>query len=182
MDIINGIKKDDEKAWRRLYAIAGYKKVEKYILRNSGDNTDAMDAYHYALISFSENLKKETFKLTTTIESYIFSLAKYYWLKEIRRKGKTIEDNTVELLEDLKLTGNNLEDVNEWTEIEIKVRHLIEEMGDTCKKILFGYYLEGLDYEELAEKYGYTEKSVRNMKSRYIIQIRNHVQKIGIHG
>src|ERR1039457_6248008 len=74
------------KAFSALYD--HYPKVEKMIYRNGGTRDDAKDIYQEALIIFYNKATDVNFKLTSQLGTYLFSVCRFLWLDEIRKRGK----------------------------------------------------------------------------------------------
>ena len=67
-----------------------YKIVLKFILYNSGTSADAQDIYQETIIVLFESVKKPGFELKCQLQTYIFSIAKRLWLKELKKKRENI--------------------------------------------------------------------------------------------
>jgi len=132
-----------------------YNIVLKFILYNSGTSAAAQDIYQETIIVLYESVKKPGFELKCQLQTYIFSIAKRLWLKELKKNGKTFlfkeseENNLVDVSEDLK-------DFDEKeAEIE-KMNNSLIDLGEPCSELIKDFYINKLSMEEIAEKFGYT--------------------------
>jgi RNA polymerase sigma factor (sigma-70 family) len=132
-----------------------YNIVLKFILYNSGTSAAAQDVYQETIIVLFESVKKPGFELKCQLQTYIFSIAKRLWLKELKKNGKTFlfkeseENNLVDVSEDLK-------DFDEKeAEIE-KMNNSLIDLGEPCSELIKDFYINKLSMEEIAEKFGYT--------------------------
>ena len=132
-----------------------YNIVLKFILYNSGTNAAAQDIYQETIIVLFESVKKPGFELKCQLQTYIFSIAKRLWLKELKKNGKTFlfkeseENNLVDVSEDLK------EFDEKEAEIEKMNKSLID-LGEPCSELIKDFYINKLSMEQIAEKFGYT--------------------------
>jgi RNA polymerase sigma factor (sigma-70 family) len=132
-----------------------YNIVLKFILYNSGTSAAAQDVYQETIIVLFESVKKPGFELKCQLQTYIFSIAKRLWLKELKKNGKTFlfkeseENNLVDVSEDLK------EFDEKEAEIE-KMNNSLIDLGEPCSELIKDFYINKLSMEEIAEKFGYT--------------------------
>ena len=132
-----------------------YNVVLKFILYNSGTSAAAQDIYQETIIVLFESVKKPGFELKCQLQTYIFSIAKRLWLKELKKNGKTFlfkeseENNLVDVSEDLK------EFDEKEAEIE-KMNNSLIDLGEPCSELIKDFYINKLSMEEIAEKFGYT--------------------------
>ncbi len=132
-----------------------YNFVLKFILYNSGTSAAAQDVYQETIIVLFESVKKPGFELKCQLQTYIFSIAKRLWLKELKKNGKTFlfkeseENNLVDVSEDLK------EFDEKEAEIE-KMNNSLIDLGEPCSELIKDFYINKLSMEEIAEKFGYT--------------------------
>jgi len=132
-----------------------YNIVLKFILYNSGTSAAAQDVYQETIIVLYESVKKPGFELKCQLQTYIFSIAKRLWLKELKKNGKTFlfkeseENNLVDVSEDLK------EFDEKEAEIE-KMNNSLIDLGEPCSELIKDFYINKLSMEEIAEKFGYT--------------------------
>ena len=132
-----------------------YNIVLKFILYNSGTSAAAQDIYQETIIVLFESVKKPGFELKCQLQTYIFSIAKRLWLKELKKNGKTFlfkeseENNIVDVSEDLK------EFDEKEAEIE-KMNNSLIELGEPCSELIKDFYINKLSMEQIAEKFGYT--------------------------
>ena len=132
-----------------------YNIVLKFILYNSGTSAAAQDVYQETIIILFESVKKPGFELKCQLQTYIFSIAKRLWLKELKKNGKTFlfkeseENNLVDVSEDLK------EFDEKEAEIE-KMNNSLIDLGEPCSELIKDFYINKLSMEQIAEKFGYT--------------------------
>jgi RNA polymerase sigma factor (sigma-70 family) len=160
-DLVSPDTQDD--AIRYLYR-EHYSKVLVYIKQNGGSNEDAEDLFQDAVINFIRILKEGKFRGECSSGTFLYSLARHAWLNEFKRRnrarireekfGKGME--TIELDSSQKLVTN---------EVKMQLQQLLENLGETCKKILMAFYYEELSMRDILTRLNYeNEQVVRNKK------------------
>lgn len=141
--ILERISKGDEKALDYLYR-KYYKMMTNIILKNSGTEQEAKDIYQDALIVFWQKVISNKLVLSSKISTYLYSVCLNLWRKELERKSKLSneEKDAVEYLD------------QESKERSYIIRNCIEQLGDTCKKILMYYYFDDMSMQDIADKLG----------------------------
>ena len=87
---VDKLKRNDAEALRHLY-LTNYKGIETYILKNSGTRDDAKDIYQEAFIAVWRNVQLDKVSFdrdTDKLNGYLFRVAQYKWLDELRRRDK----------------------------------------------------------------------------------------------
>ena len=142
--IIEGIKKGDEKILDFLYK-KNYKMMVNLIVKNNGTEEEARDIYQEALIVLWQKANTTDFVLTSKISTYLYSVCMNLWRKELDRKGRLSYDS---------VEKGEIMDFDKQERIRI-VNKCIDELGETCKKILMYYYFDNLSMSDIAEKLGF---------------------------
>jgi len=151
--IIERIKLGDESALDYLYK-QHYKMMLRMVIRNNGTEQEALDIFQDALIVFWQKAINVEFELTSKISTYLFSVCKNLWRKELERKKK-FEDSEKEEHEYNQLESKEM----------IKIIHdCIDELGDSCKKVLSYHYFDGLSMDQIAIKMGLANSDTAKTK------------------
>jgi RNA polymerase sigma factor (sigma-70 family) len=155
--------------YKKYYSI-----VLKLVVANSGDAEAAQDIYQETIIVLYENVRRPGFELSCQLQTYIYSVAKRLWLKQLRRRG-----NTFLLREDMEgELADVTEDVNWHLQKEsdfAKVRKSLEELGEPCATLLKDFYVEKLSMDEIAEKFGYTNgDNAKNQKYKCLQRLKKY--------
>lgn len=154
LEFIEGLKQNNHAALRALYK-KYYNLVLKYVVSNSGSSEAAADIYQETLIVLYENAQKPTFELNCQLQTFIFSIAKRLWLKQLRNHGHTTrfkEDEEDDLVD---VTDELTDHLKKESDIE-KMNLCMEKLGEPCKTILKDFYIYKLSMDEISEKFGYT--------------------------
>ena len=87
-EIISGLRKRDNRVLQYIYKNS-FNPVKQLILNNAGSDSDAEDIFQEALIIVFKKLKeKPDFELTSTFNTYIYSISRLLWLKHLRQIRK----------------------------------------------------------------------------------------------
>ena len=152
-EVLARISKGDEEALDYLYN-KYYRMMTKIVLNNSGTEEEAKDIYQEALIVFWQKAVKGDLVLTSKISTFIYSICLNLWRKELDRKGKLSREEK---------DGVDTMDY-EAEERSVLIRECIEELGETCKKILTYYYFDGMNMVEIAEKLNFANTDTAKTK------------------
>lgn len=169
----DAIRQNDEKALKHLYQ-SNYSKVEKYVLDNSGTIEEAKDIFQEAFISLWRNIQLDRFQPQheTSLDAYLFRIAKNKWLDQLRSVRK---NNTVPLTENWE----QAEEMKELTDKEQQHLENIKEnfrlLGTVCRNLLERFYFYRQSMRTIAEKLNWTEATARNNKYRCLQQLRKLV-------
>jgi RNA polymerase sigma factor (sigma-70 family) len=146
-----------------------------YVMNNSGSRQDAEDVFQEVMVAFIDLVQKDKFRGESTVKTFLFSLNRFTWLNELKRRGRALareekyerEQDKVELD-----TGHLIAD----REGKAEVVRLVEELGETCRKILLLFYYENLSMKEILETMHYeNEQVVRNKKYKCLKQLEQMV-------
>ncbi len=154
LEFIEGLRNNQDVVLRALYK-KYYNLVLKYVVNNSGNSEAAADIYQETIIVLYENVQKPGFELNCQLQTFIFSIAKRLWLKQLRNNGHTLrlkedeEEEVVDVSEELS------DHLKKESDIE-KMNACMEELGEPCKTLLKDFYVYKLSMEEISEKFGYT--------------------------
>jgi RNA polymerase sigma factor (sigma-70 family) len=143
-EIFERIQKGDEKALEFLYK-KYYRMMTKLVITNSGTEEEARDIYQDALIVFWQKATSGNLVMTSKISTYIYSICQNLWRKELERK-KRLSNEEKDAFVTLDL---------DTAEREKIIASCIEQLGDTCKKVLMYYYFEEMSMQDIADKLGF---------------------------
>ncbi|TAE13368.1 MAG: sigma-70 family RNA polymerase sigma factor [Bacteroidetes bacterium] len=151
--IIEKIRKGDESALDYLYR-KNYKMMTRIVTNNNGTEDEAKDIFQDAIIVFWQKVRTDEFVLTSKISTFIYSVCQNLWRKELERKSR--------------LT-NEVADSKEYSDFDRQEREkilhsCINELGETCRKVLMYYYFDNLSMQEIAEKMGFANADTAKTK------------------
>jgi RNA polymerase sigma factor (sigma-70 family) len=142
-EIFERICKGDERALEFLYK-KYYRMMTKMVITNSGTEEEARDIYQEALVVFWQKAVSGKLVLTSKMSTFIYSICQNLWRKELDRKKRLSNEE-----KDQPVTIDT-----ESEERNKIIARCIDQLGDTCKKVLMYYYFEEMSMQEIADKLG----------------------------
>jgi RNA polymerase sigma factor (sigma-70 family) len=152
-EIFERIQGGDEKALEFLYK-KYYRMMTKLVITNSGTEDEARDIYQDALVVFWQKATSGNLVLTSKISTYIYSICQNLWRKELDRKKRLSNEE-----KDVAVTPDT-----DSAEREKIIAQCIEQLGDTCKKVLTYYYFEEMSMQDIADKLGFANTDTAKTK------------------
>ncbi len=153
--------------------------VKKFILKNNGTRQEAEDIFQEGLVIFCNKATKNNFALTCSINTYIYSICKLLWLNELKKKNKSIKNNSIELTDKYLIDEINT-DIEEDKPI-LKAQQAVMQLGQKCREILELFYFKKLSMKEIALKVGFaSEKGAKNQKYRCIEKAKENLKNVSL--
>ncbi len=150
---------------------AYYDMLKIYICQNSGSDEDAQDIFQEVLMAFIDLVQKNKFRGESTIKTFLYTLNRNIWLNELKKRGRAEKRNNIFELEK-DLTIPSVTHVIAQHESRKEILNIVEELGETCKKILLAFYYENLSMKEMLIDLDYeSEQALRNKKSKCMKQL-----------
>lgn len=136
--------------------------IHNYVLVNSGNESDACDMQQEAMIVFYENVRDNKFKGESSITTYLFSIAKFKWLNELK-KNRSASERHLKVIKEEK--EPDALDIIMKKEDEKLILDLISKLGKTCKNLLIQSFYFNSNIKEIVQKLGFSNEQVaRNKK------------------
>lgn len=140
------------KALYRYYPV-----VRQMILKNNGSRQDAEDIYQESLIILFRKSKEESFRLTSSLSTFLFSISRFQWMNELRKRKKEAKEK----LEDFSEEDANFFSVCVEDETKFKkAEQALMKLGEKCRELLRLFYFEKLDFATIAGKIGLNNQKV----------------------
>ena len=162
LDLLNGILRNDTIVLQYIYKNF-YSKINFFIKKNNGDDDDANDIFQEAIIIIYRKLKANDLVLDCSFETYIYSICRFLWLKQLEKRKlekEKIKDNH-EYNDDLYDDGlEKVADLNE--RYKLYQKHFTN-LGRDCQKIL-QLYFDKVPLKNIAQIMGF--KSEKYAKKR----------------
>ena len=152
-ELFERIKGGDEKALEFLYK-KYYRMMTKLVISNSGSEDEAKDIFQDALVVFWQKARSGKLVMTAKISTYIYSVCQNLWRKELDRKKRlSNEERDIAVRMDF-----------ESPEREKIIAACLDQIGETCKKVLTYYYFEEMSMQEIADKLGFANTDTAKTK------------------
>lgn len=150
----------------RLY----FPTIEKYISLNSGSKEDAEDIFQEAVLIFLSRVSNDGFLLTASIKTYIFSVCRNLWLKQLRQKSRHIIDDLDFQEPDFLTHSDEVEQSEQhWNSLPVVLRRI----SAHCSGLLKQLFLT----RKIPPQYK-NEHTLHNQKYKCLQQARKVVAKL----
>src|SRR6478736_9565003 len=152
-EIFERICKGDEKSLEVLYK-KYYRMMTKMVITNSGTEEEARDVYQDALIVFWQKATSGKLVMTSKISTYIYSICQNLWRKELDRK-KRLSNEEKDTAQSMDMDSGEREKI---------IARCLDQLGETCRKVLMLYYFDELSMQEIADKMGFANTDTAKTK------------------
>ncbi len=162
-ELIKGIAKNNTEVLDYIYK-ENYKIVRHLIVTNNGNDEDAKDIFQESLVVLFRKVREKDFKLTSSLSTFIYSVARLMWLKELNSRKERVElsDSTINSIsKELEV----IEIINRNEKLKL-FREKFEELSKDCKKVL-RMFLNNIPIKEITEIMGYSsDQHTKNRRFR----------------
>lgn len=170
-DILAKLKDGDYSMLKQLYREYRPDFIQEAFRKFSLDENDAAEIFQDSIMILYENISSGRLKqLVVPLKNYLFGIGRNKMLETKRRKGKIvslIESNSSPLMED----GNKVEDLMNMKLHTLK--HVMIQIGDSCRKLLELFYFHRYNMEVIAEKLGHKNAdTTKNLKYKCLQRLR----------
>ncbi len=169
-EIVEGILLKDKKALQYVYDSC-FPLVLKMVVKNSGNKDEADDLFQDAVVVLFENVNTGNFELKSSVSTYIYSVSWRLWLKRLKQKGKQMK-----VMPETSDFPDVEKEILVYEEEERRFEKLgksIDQLGEPCKSLLQDFYINGLNMQELADKFSYTNpENAKNQKYKCLQRLR----------
>jgi len=165
-----------EESVKSLYR-AHFESLAWYIMNNSGSRQDAEDVFQDVMVNFIDLVKKDKFRGESSLKTFLYSLNRHIWLNELKRRGRAnLREEKYE--KGQEKTDADAGELMAGRESTAQIQGLLEQLGETCKKILLMFYYENLSMREILENLSYeNEQVVRNKKYKCLKQLERMIEE-----
>lgn len=168
---IIGLKQNDKAIIQRMKK-EFYPQVERFVIKNSGSNSDVGDLFHDALLALWEKVQSQEVVLTVPFGGYFYGIYRNLWLKKLRKKGNILEISELPEFEDENMLIADNETLNE------KKRAIfydcLKQLDERCWKILDLSFC-GIKAEQIATEMEMTDS---NTVHQAMFKCRNKLKQI----
>ncbi|WP_234735630.1 RNA polymerase sigma factor [Tellurirhabdus bombi] len=157
-ELIAGLATGSELALTQLYK-RYFPMVLYFVQSNSGTEDDAKDIYQEALVTVYEKLSAGTLELTAQLKTYLYSVCRRLWLKQLTQRSRTgtfgfgVDLNDTE--EFLSVETDLVDHEDRDRQFELMTDSLTR-LGEPCRTLLEDFYVRHLSMQEITDKFGYT--------------------------
>ena len=130
VELLNSLRNGDDKVLKTIYR-QNYHTIVNMVTNNGGSLQEAKDIYQETLIVFYEKVKEEDFELNCQIKTFLYSVSRRLWLKQLQRKQRY----TIPLTDSDEYVDLSWEDVGDKEDQYNAMHTALESLGEPCKSI-----------------------------------------------
>jgi RNA polymerase sigma factor (sigma-70 family) len=167
-----------EDAIKQLYR-EHYGILEQYVVQNQGSRSDAEDIFQETMVAFIRQVEEGKFRGESSIRTFLYALNRNIWLNELKKRDRS------HLREEKFAAGEEklqqaIDGILEQQEHNMELMRSIQNLGDSCKKILLLFYYEQRPIREILSVLPYqNEQVVRNKKMKCLKKLEEMVKANG---
>jgi len=168
--LLKGLAANDSVIIEQLYK-ENFSTIQAFILANNGSYDDAKDVFQEAMITLYEKAQSGSFVLTCQIKTYVYSVCRRLWLKKLQQMGRFSQP--VDNLEETISVDDDLDQHAKHDAAFAIMDRALKSLGEPCKSLLEGYYLQKMDMQALASEFGYTNAdNAKNQKYKCLMRLK----------
>jgi RNA polymerase sigma factor (sigma-70 family) len=159
--LIEGIAHGDNEALKFIYK-ENFRIIKHLIISNKGNASDAKDVFQETMVILYRKIRENNINITSSLNTYIYAVARILWLKELTRRKKNseiydTEDNFIGKIPDII-------DLIEKNERLRLFREKFEELSEDCKKVIRMFLIK-VSVKDITHIMGYS--SEQHTKNRH---------------
>lgn len=168
------LKKEEDISFKMLYRLS-FPSISNFIRLNSGSKEDAEDVFQETVVVLLEKLRTAEFKLSASLKTYLFAVAKNIWFKRLRAKKTSLVYSIME--NELITECFDIEIYPEQTD-EQKMESYLQNITTHCRWIIKSLFYLQHPIETLMETMGWKNKhTANNQKYKCVQMIRKEMIK-----
>lgn len=152
-----------------------YEAVKQLVQKNNGTEEEAEDIFQDTLLTFYTQLRHKQLKLSCSIQTYLYSVARNLWLDELRKRKKQAQ--FVETHTFIPLQEDHLSVLLESEQSE-QMAKIIRMLDEKCQQVLIHFYFDRFRMSQIASLLGFANEQVaKNKKSKCLKKLKTLVEE-----
>jgi RNA polymerase sigma factor (sigma-70 family) len=165
--------KEAGEIFRRLYK-SSFPAVRGYIVKNNGSSEDAEDIFQEAMIIISGKFNDNGFKLSSSLNTYLFSVCRNLWLHKLRERRSLSLVN----FHEYEPADFPESESGEYSDNSDRIHRWMSKITMHCQEVLRSVYLLQENMNSLMLKMGWKNRhTADNQKYKCLRQLRNESRK-----
>lgn len=167
-EIFEGIVQKDNRVFRHLYQ-EQKGKILQMVLKNSGQEEDALDIFQEGMLCLWTNIQNGKFQLqsNTRISTYLYTLCRNLWISKLRKNKPQVALEGLQVAEE----DEQDEELEKFEQVR-QLERVFQKLDEGCQKMLRLFYYQKESMKIIAQKMDITEKSAKNNKYRCMQKLR----------
>ncbi len=168
-DVLIDLKTENNFAFGKLYE-NNFQKISKFVHSNSGNKAEAEDLFQDAMIVLVEKLRQDHFKLTASIDTYVYAICKNLWFKKLRDRNFQFSIEEIQKIDFQNSMADSIENEKSYLE---KLEGYLLKITAHCNRLIKDMFFRDQAIEQIQREYGYSTKhNAQNQKHKCVQQIR----------
>ena len=138
-----------------------FQEIRFFVLKNSGSDEDAQDVFQESIIIIYKKLRDDTLDLTCSFKTYLYSVCRIVWLKQLDRRNSKSERFS-DVMSFVEINDGVDQAVVDQERFKLYQKHFVTLHSD-CQKIL-RLFLAKVPLKDIAAKMNI--KSEKYLKKR----------------
>ena len=174
-ELLEGLANGSDEVLTQLYR-RHFPMVLHFVTTNSGSEDEAKDVYQESLIILYEKVRGGSFELQCQLKTYIYSVGRRLWLKQLAHKSRFVVNDTETLASDRVAAGQLSDDLTDHEERDRQfdlMAESLDRLGEPCRTLLEDFYIRHLTMQEITEKFGYTNAdNAKTQKYKCLVRLK----------
>jgi len=170
-EIIHQLKKGNEACLKQLYQHLGM--IKGLVLKNNGNEEDALDIFQEAVIVFYKNVMSGGFELKGKISSYLYEVSRRLWLNQLNRRKKHEIPSSASFFPD---QADDESEAQNPLALQQYIKNAMEKLGEPCRSLLEAAIFLSMKMDAIAERFNYSgARSASQQKLRCLKKLRDSI-------
>lgn len=172
--LIERIREGDNLAVKELYKMA-YAYCASCVTKNHGTSADAEDFFQRSMLVLLEKLQDENFKIEYNIKSFLYTVVRNQWFKELKKRNLTTSLTNEQGKEIVLIDEDGIEDKKVKEGYYQEMYAALKNVSPDCQKLIEYTFFKRKKDKEIAPLMNYSLEFVRNKRRRCIGHIRKQI-------
>ena len=153
---------------RFLYQEQAYRdQIFSFVMSRDGSREDAEDVFQDGIRSLIFNVREGKYQGQGSVKGYLFGICRNLWFKRFQKIQR--QDSQLYRKEGLEVDRNDPEIILLEKDQEEQLNHLLNLLGENCRKVLELWKLS-YSMKEIAAEVGYKNEAVARKKKRLCLK------------
>lgn len=137
--------------------------ILSYVKNNKGQNDEGIMLFHDSVVAFVKKVFSDIgFELTTSIDAYIFGIARIKWMENLRKNKRNPLQQSKSIDELHEIISDDFIRFDSTEKMKI-LEELMNHLKSNCKQVLM-YWAGGYNMSEIAQLVGYKSEGMARKK------------------
>lgn len=175
--LLDKLKTEESSSFQLLYKNY-YPSILSFVRQNNGNDDDAKDIFQESVIALLQKVRQPGFVLTSSLKTYLYTVARNLWLKRLRDNKMVSVDTSVLIDSYHQQFGTVAIEVSQEESKEQKIKTWLERITIHCQRVIKALFFYQEPMESLMLRMGWKNKhTAANQKYKCLEQVKNEHRK-----